>query len=68
MKRAHEAEAYNEWFRAQVQTSIDDPRPNVSAEPARTEFAARREALRAHATGAKTAKPTKAAASRTKAS
>jgi hypothetical protein len=71
MKRAHEAAAYDKWFRVQVQASIDDPRPNVSADAARTEFAAKRDALRAHAAGAKTAKPTKTvkgAASRTKAS
>ena len=32
MKRAHEAAAYDKWFRAQVQASVDDPRPNVSHE------------------------------------
>lgn len=47
MKRAHEAAAHDKWFRAQVQASIDDPRPNVSADDARAEFAAKREALRA---------------------
>ncbi|MBI1889500.1 MAG: hypothetical protein HYS18_02510 [Burkholderiales bacterium] len=30
LKEAHEAAAYNRWFREQVQASIDDPRPNVS--------------------------------------
>ena len=65
LRRAHEAAAYDKWFRAEVQASIDDPRPNVSAEVARTEFAAKREALRARVAGAKT---TKGAASRTKAS
>lgn len=25
-----EAQAYDLWFRAQVQASLDDPRPNVS--------------------------------------
>ncbi len=29
MKRAHEAAAYDKWFRAQVQASIDDPRPSI---------------------------------------
>ena len=32
MKRAHEAAAYDTWFRAQVQASIDDPCPSVSHE------------------------------------
>ncbi|WP_066457768.1 antitoxin PaaA2 family protein [Castellaniella caeni] len=30
LKRAHEAAAYDAWFRDQVQASIDDPRPNVT--------------------------------------
>jgi hypothetical protein len=29
MKKAHEAAAYDKWFRAQVQASIDDPRPSI---------------------------------------
>lgn len=29
MRRAHEAAAYDKWFREGVQTSIDDPRPTV---------------------------------------
>lgn len=29
MKRAHEAAAYDTWFRAQVQAAIDDPRPSI---------------------------------------
>ncbi|URI10452.1 hypothetical protein MW290_15680 [Aquincola tertiaricarbonis] len=45
MKRAHEAVAYDAWFREQVQTSIDDPRPSVGDEEARQQMAARREAL-----------------------
>ena len=32
MKRAHEAAAYDSWFRAQVQASIDDQRPSISHE------------------------------------
>lgn len=46
MKRAHEAAAYDKWFQAQVQASIDDPRPSVSDEAARAKFAVKREALR----------------------
>jgi hypothetical protein len=46
LKRAHEAAAYDVWFREQVQASIDDPRPSVPDEEARATFAARKEALR----------------------
>jgi len=45
MKRAHEAAAYDAWFREQVQASIDDPRPSLSNDQARTHMAARRQAL-----------------------
>ena len=37
------------WFREQVQASIDDPRPSVPDDEARTRFAARRAALRQRA-------------------
>jgi hypothetical protein len=30
MKHAHATVAYDKWFRAQVQASIDDPRPGIS--------------------------------------
>jgi hypothetical protein len=46
MKHAHAAAAYDKWFRRSVQDSIDDPRPNVPDEQARSEFANRREGLR----------------------
>ena len=46
MKRAHEAAAYDQWFREQVQASLDDPRPNIPHEQVVAEFAARRDALR----------------------
>jgi len=29
MRRAHQAAAYNAWLTAEIQTSIDDPRPNL---------------------------------------
>ncbi len=45
MKRAHEAAAYDAWFREQVQASIDDPRTSVSNDQARAHMAARRQAL-----------------------
>lgn len=32
MKAAHEAAAYDKWFRAQVQEAIDDPRPSIPHE------------------------------------
>jgi hypothetical protein len=71
MKLAHEAAAYDKWFRAQVQASIDDPRPNVSAENARASFAAKRDALRARAVRDQALEPSAAkrkGRSRTKAS
>lgn len=49
MKRAHEAAAYDKWFRAQVQESIDDPRPSIPHEQVMAEFAERRAALRKQA-------------------
>ena len=49
LKRAQEAAAYDSWFRAQVQASIDDPRPSVSDDEARAHFVARRAALRQRA-------------------
>lgn len=36
LKRAHEAAAYDKWFRVQVQASIEDPRPSLSDEEAST--------------------------------
>lgn len=49
MKRTHQAAAYDAWFRAQVQASIDDPRPSVADDAVRRKFAAKREALRKRA-------------------
>lgn len=45
MKRAHQAAAYESWFREQVQASIDDPRPSIDDDQARKRFAAKRAAL-----------------------
>ena len=56
MKRAHQAAAYDAWFREQVQASIDDPRPSIDDDKARKQFAAKRAAL------AKRAAPKKAGA------
>ena len=46
LKRTHEAAAYAEWFREQVQASIDDSRPSLSDDEVRAHFSARRAALR----------------------
>ncbi len=46
LKRAHEAAAYDNWFRAQVQASLDDPRPSIPDTEVKAHFAARRDALR----------------------
>lgn len=46
LKRAHGAASYDEWFRAQVKASTDDPRADVSDSDARAQFAARKAALR----------------------
>lgn len=43
---AHAFARRDAWFRAQVQASIDDLRPSVPDDEARTRFAARRAALR----------------------
>lgn len=55
MKRAHQAAAYDTWFREQVQASIDDPRASIDDDQARKRFAAKRAAL------AKRSAPKKAA-------
>jgi hypothetical protein len=46
LKRLHEAAAHDEWFRVQVQASIDDPRPSLSHDEVEAKFAAKRDALR----------------------
>ena len=48
MKRAHEAAAYDKWLRAQVQESIDDPRPDVPHEDVMTKVQAVIDAARAN--------------------
>jgi hypothetical protein len=52
LKTVHAAAAYDQWFRQQVQSSIDDPRPSVADEDARRLFATKKAALRANAEGA----------------
>lgn len=46
LKRAHEAAAYETWFREQVQASLDDPRPAIAHEEVKAYFAARKAALK----------------------
>lgn len=46
LRRAHEAAAYDVWFRQQVQASIDDPRPGIPHDEVESKFTAKREALR----------------------
>ena len=50
MKRAHQAAAYDTWFRGQVQASIDDSRSSVDDDQARMRFAVKRAALAKRAT------------------
>jgi hypothetical protein len=53
LKDAHEAAAYNKWFRAQVQESLDDPRSNVTHAQVQREMADKKAALRKRLAGAK---------------
>ena len=46
MRQAHEAAAYDKWFRAQVQESLDDPRPNVPHAQVQKHMAEKKAALR----------------------
>lgn len=46
MKHAHEAAAYDTWFREQVQAALDDPRPSIPHVEVKAHFASRRAALR----------------------
>jgi len=46
LKAAHDAAAYDRWFREQVQQALDDPRPSIPHAEVKAEFAERRAALR----------------------
>ncbi|MFM0381579.1 hypothetical protein PQQ72_31665 [Paraburkholderia strydomiana] len=46
MRQAHEAAAYEKWFREQVQESLDDPRPNVLHATVQKQMAEKKAALR----------------------
>ncbi len=45
MKAAHEAAAYDKWFREQVQETLDDPRPSLPDAAVKKHFAVRRKEL-----------------------
>lgn len=45
MKAAHEAAAYDKWFRAQVQEALDDSSPAIPDAKVKTHFAAKRKEL-----------------------
>lgn len=47
MKKAHEAAAYDKWFRSKVQEALDDPRPSISNEEVKAIFAKQRAELKA---------------------
>jgi hypothetical protein len=46
LKHAHAAAAYDTWFRAQIQASINDARPSIPDDEARVAFAKRKAGLR----------------------
>jgi hypothetical protein len=53
LKKAHEAAAYDKWFRTQVQEALDDPRPAISNEDMEAEFSALHAELAAEAVAMK---------------
>lgn len=46
LKRVHEEAAYTQWLKAEIQESIDDPRPSIPNDEVKRHFAERRAALR----------------------
>ena len=46
LKRAHEAAAYDRWFRSQVQVALDDPRPSIPHEEVSARWAKKRVQIR----------------------
>ncbi len=45
LKHAHEAAAYDNWFRGQVQAALDDPRPSMPNEEVSVRWAKKRARL-----------------------
>lgn len=56
LKRAHEAAAYDKWFRSQVQVALNDPRPSVPHEKVSARWARKRAQLAKKAKAAHGAK------------
>lgn len=56
LKRAHKAAAYEKWFRAQVQESLDNPRANIPHDKVSARWARKRAQLVRNATGPQGAK------------
>lgn len=56
LKQAHEAAAYDKWFRGQVQVALDDPRPSMPDEEVSARWARKRARLVRKAKGAQGAK------------
>jgi hypothetical protein len=46
MREAHQAAAYTQWLKAEIQEAIDDPRPGIPNDEVKKHFAKKREALR----------------------
>ena len=56
LKHAHEAAAYDKWFRGQVQIALDDPRPSMPNEEVSARWAKKRSQLVKKAKGVRRAK------------
>ena len=56
LKRAHEAAAYDKWFRSQVQVALVDPRPSIPHEEVSARWAKKRAQLAKKAKSAQSAK------------
>ncbi|MDR2875096.1 MAG: hypothetical protein LBV44_04120 [Methylobacillus sp.] len=54
LKRAHEAAAYDAWFRQQVQEALDEEGEGISGEVVEAKFAKKRAALEKRIAAAKT--------------
>ena len=46
LERAHEAAAYDKWFRSQVQAALGDPRPSIPHEEVAARWAKQRVRIR----------------------
>ena len=48
LKTTHEAAAYDQWLKAEIQEAVDDPRPNVANDDVMRRMDARIAAIKAH--------------------